>query len=193
MSRLPHPNAPIPLSSHLQTFPHKLPLGKAHPPFTRPLAAALIQAPMQPTRQLLPHLADVRPQRLGLISVSRALERLVERKTGLAGQTELLEREVCEEFLGGRGVGIALRREFLQALGEEEDPVDEQAVGRAFDLKVAEEGVGAEEGEDFVEDVVGFGVWVDVERRDRGWERGQRVGGAARFGPQREEGEVACR
>jgi hypothetical protein len=33
--------------------------------------------------------------------------------------------------------------ELLQTVGEEEDAVDEEAVGGAFDLEVAEEGIGA--------------------------------------------------
>lgn len=50
--------------------------------------------------------------------------------------------------------------ELLQTVGEEEDAVDEEAVGRALDLEVAEEGVGAEEGEGFVDGVIGGRVWV---------------------------------
>ena len=43
--------------------------------------------------------------------------------------------------------------DFGKAVGDEEDEYDEVAVGRAFDLEVAEEGVGAEEVESFVEDI----------------------------------------
>jgi hypothetical protein len=67
------------------------------------------------------------------------------------------------------------------------------AVGGAFDLEVAEEGIGAEQREDFIEDVVGFRVWVDVEGGGVGWESGEGVGGAAGFGAEGEEGEVACK
>ena len=45
------------------------------------------------------------------------------------------------------------RAELREAVGDEEDEYDEVAVGRAFDLEVAEEGVGAEEVESFVEDI----------------------------------------
>ena len=45
-----------------------------------------------------------------------------------------------------------------QAVGDEEDQVDEQAVGGPIDLKVAEERIGAEEGERFGDDV--WLVWA---------------------------------
>ena len=147
---------------------------------------------MQPARQLLPHLAHIPPQRLRLIPVSRPLKRLVQRKPGLARQTELLQRQICQELLSRGCVGAALGGEFGQAIGEEEDAVDEEAVGGAFDLEVAEEGVGAEEGQDFVEDVVGFRVGVDVQGGRGGGERRERVCRATGFGSEGEEGEVAC-
>ena len=77
-----------------------------------------------------------------------------------------------------------------QAVADEPDTVDEQAVGRALDLKVAEERVGAEEREDLVEDVVALVVWVG---RLVGGERDGRegVGGAAGLGAKGEEREVA--
>ena len=146
---------------------------------------------MQPPRQLLPHLPHVTPQRLRLVPVSRPFKRLVQREARLARQTELLERQVREELLRGGGVRAALGGELGEAVGQEEDAVDEQPVGGAFDLEVAEEGVGAEEGEHFVEDVVGFRVRVHVEGGGCGRERGERVGGAACFGAQGEEGQVA--
>ena len=146
---------------------------------------------MQPQRQLLPNLPHIPPQHLRLLPIPRCLERLVQRKARLARQTELLQAQIHEELLGRARVGVALRGEFCEAVGEEEDAVDEQAVGGAFDLEVAEECVGAEEGEDFVEDVVGFGVGVDVEGGGGGWQGGEGEGGAAGFGPEREEGEVA--
>jgi hypothetical protein len=68
-----------------------------------------------------------------------------------------------------------------------------EAVGGAFDLEVAEEGIGAEQREDFVEDVVGFRVWVDVKGGGVGRVGRKGVGGAAGFGAKGEEGEVACK
>lgn len=86
----------------------------------------------------------------------------------------------------GRGLDLG------QALGDEQDAVDEQAVGGTLDLEVAEEGVGAEEGEDLIEGVVavglGVGGLVGGQRRVGQWKG---VGRAASLGPQREEGEVA--
>lgn len=59
-----------------------------------------------------------------------------------------------------------MRLDLLQAVAEEPDAVDEEAVGWALDLKVAEKGVCSKESEDLVEDVVAFavGVWGVVER-----------------------------
>lgn len=88
----------------------------------------------------------------------------------------------------GRGGG---RPQFGETVAEEEDAVDQVAVGGALDFKVAEEDVGAEEGEGFVEDVVGFGFGVDCGWVGVRWERGEGVGWSARFGAEREEREVA--
>lgn len=65
------------------------------------------------------------------------------------------------------------------------------AVGGALDLEVAEEDVGAEEGEGFIEDVVGFGFWVDFEGVGAGGEGRESVGWTAGFGAEGEEGKVA--
>lgn len=43
--------------------------------------------------------------------------------------------------------------DLAEAVADEEDEVDEDSVGRALDLKVAEERVGSEEGERLVDDV----------------------------------------
>ena len=134
---------------------------------------------MQPNRQLLPHLTQITPQLLRLIAIPWCLIRLIQRKPRLTGYAELLQRAVDQRLLCGSRVHVRLH--FREAVGEEENAVDEHAVGGAFDLEVAEEGVGAEEGEDLVEAVVGFAVRVDVEGvcgRGKGWER---VGGAAGF------------
>ncbi len=50
-----------------------------------------------------------------------------------------------------------------QDVADVEDAIDEDAVCGAFDFEVAEEGVGAEEGEDFVEGIVGGVGWFEVE------------------------------
>jgi hypothetical protein len=61
-----------------------------------------------------------------------------------------------------------------------------------LDLKVAEEGVGAEQGEHLIEDVVRLGVGVGRlagrQRRVRG---GEWIDGSADLGAEREEREVA--
>lgn len=144
---------------------------------------------MQPNRQLLPDLTEITPQCLGLIPVPWCLIRLIEREPRFAGNGELLERAVDQRLLGRPRVHVGLH--FRQAVGEEQDAVDHHAVGGALDLEVAEEGVGAEQAEDFVEAVVRFAVWVDVDGIEVRWESGERVGWATGLGAQREEGEVA--
>lgn len=79
-----------------------------------------------------------------------------------------------------------------QQLPHAQDPIDQQPVGRALDLEVPEESVGAVEGEDFVEGVVGLVVRVRGRFgrgcvRGEGWEG---VGGAAGAGAKGGEGEV---
>jgi len=108
-------------------------------------------------------LTHIGPQHLGILPVPGCLERLVQREPGLSGQAELLEREVGQNLLGGAGVvgGFDLG----EAVGKEEDGVDEQAVSRPVDLEVAEEYVGAEERERLVQDVVRFAVRVWGLRR----------------------------
>lgn len=61
-----------------------------------------------------------------------------------------------------------------------------------LNLEVAEEDVGAEEGEGFVEDIVGFGFGVDVEGVRACREGGKGVCWASGLCAEREEGKVAC-
>lgn len=101
-----------------------------------------------------------------------------------------VERQVHDLLLrvAGRGGGLDLG----EAVAEEPDAVDEQAVRGALDLKVAEKRVGAEERNDLVENVVA--VRVRVRRLVGGQRRArqrQRVGRAADLGAQRQEREVA--
>ncbi len=101
-----------------------------------------------------------------------------------------IQRQVHDVLLriAHRGIRLDLR----ETVAQEPDAVDEEAVRRALDLKVAEKGVGAEERDDLVEDVVA--VRVRVRRLGGGqWrvrER-ERVGRAADLGAQREQREVA--
>ena len=144
---------------------------------------------MQPDCQLLPDLAQIPPQHLTLIPIPRPLKGLIQGKPGLTRQTKVFERVVDQRLL--RGARVHVRLHLGQAVGEEEDAVDQVAVGGALDLEVAEEGVGAEEGEGLVEDVVGLAVRVDVVGVAGGGQGGEGVGGAAGLGAEREEGKVA--
>jgi hypothetical protein len=55
-----------------------------------------------------------------------------------------------------------------QALRDKQRPVDKHAVGGPVDLKVAEEDIRAEEGQDFVDAVVRLAVWLYVDVRAGG-------------------------
>lgn len=117
---------------------------------------------------------------------------LVQRPRGVPGHGKVGVEGQVHDVLGG-GARVGRRLDPAEALADEEDAVDEQAVGGALDLKVAEEGVGAEQGQGLVQDVValrlGVGRLVGGQRRV-GWD-GEGVGGPARLGAQRQEGEVA--
>jgi hypothetical protein len=116
---------------------------------------------------------------------------LVQRKAWISGDSKVqIQRQVHDILLGvsRRGSGLHL----LQAVAQEPDSIDEEAVRGALDLEVSEEGVGAEERDGLVEDVVALAVGVGrlVGRQRRGRD-GEGVGRAAGFGAQREEGKVA--
>lgn len=79
-----------------------------------------------------------------------------------------------------------------QTLTDKQRPVDEHPVRRSIDLKVAEQHIGPEEGEDLIDAVVRLIVGGHIGIGDVRWERGECVCGAARASPQRENGEVSC-
>ena len=78
----------------------------------------------------------------------------VERKVGVAGDGEAVHSERVEhlgrlDLAGQRARGADLGK----AVRDEEDEDNEQAIGGAFDLEVAEEGVGTKEVEGLVNDI----------------------------------------
>lgn len=123
-------------------------------------------------------------------SKKTAATHLVQGPARVAGDGELqVEGQVHDILGGGPDVGSGL--DLGQAVADEPDAVDEQAIGVALQLEVAEEGVCAEEGEDLVEDVVALGLGVGrlVGGQGRVGE-GQRVGGPAGLCAQGKQGEV---
>lgn len=116
---------------------------------------------------------------------------LVQGKARIARNRKVeVQREVVDLLAGVAQAGIGL--DALQAVADEPDAIHEQAVGGALDLKVAEEGVCAEEAEDLVEDVVALALDLGgLVRRQGRVREGQDVGRAAGLGAQGEEGEVA--
>lgn len=77
---------------------------------------------------------------------------LVEGEADIAGQAKVVDGQGGEEALGLAEQGGLC--EFGETVGDVEDAVDQEAVGGALDLKVAEEGVCAEEVKDLVEDII---------------------------------------
>ena len=80
-------------------------------------------------------------------------------EVGVTGDREVIDSEGVEGLarleLRRRG---ALCAELCEAVGDKEDKDDEQAVGGALDLEVAEEGVGTEEVKCLVYDIRRVGV-----------------------------------
>ena len=78
----------------------------------------------------------------------------VERKVGVAGNGEVVDRQSVQQLgrlkLAGYSLGGA---DLGKAVGDEEDEDNEEAIGGALDLEVAEEGVGTEEVESLVNDI----------------------------------------
>lgn len=69
----------------------------------------------------------------------------------------MVQRQVCQ-YLGGLGAGGG-ERQLGEAVGHKQYAVDQHTVCRALDLKVSEEGVGPEQVQHLVYDVVVCG-WV---------------------------------
>ena len=78
----------------------------------------------------------------------------IERETCVSRNREVIHGECVEHFIR---LDLAWRctsgANLGEAVGDEQDEDNEVAVCRAFDLEVAEEGVGAEEVECLVKDV----------------------------------------
>jgi len=115
---------------------------------------------------------------------------LIQRPPRIARKSEIHIQRQVHDILGGISCGSS-RLDLGQAIRHEPDAVDQQPVGWALDLKVAEEGVCAEDGEHLVEDVVAFGVLVGGFAGGQVRDRGEGVRWAAEPGSEREEGEIA--
>lgn len=115
---------------------------------------------------------------------------LVQRPAWVARDGKLQVQGQIHDILGcGPDVGVG--PDLGQAVADEPDAIDEQAVGIALQLKVAEECVCAEEGEHLVEDVVALGLGIGrlVGGQGRVRER-ECVRGPAGLCAQRKQGEV---
>ena len=75
----------------------------------------------------------------------------IERKVGVSRNGKCVNRERVQQLAGFDLCRHRARRSKLgQTIGDVEDEDDEGTVGRAFDLKVSEERVGAEQVDGFV-------------------------------------------
>lgn len=178
----------VPIHS-LQRLVHELPLGEAEPVLAR-RGLLSVHTAQQPRGNLLTHLRKVLAEGLGIVAVGRGLEGLVKGEAGIAGNGEVgVQGEVHQGLLGISPAHARL--DGGQGLADEQDAINEHAVGGALDLEVAEEGVGAEEGENLVDRVVRLVRRLDRQLRHVGRQRGQLQRGAACPRAEREEGEVA--
>lgn len=109
----------------------------------------------QSVGQLLSHLADVLSQDLCFLSIPRRLEGLVEREGSVARNGKVCVKSEVHDGLLGVSPGH-LRFDLLNDFAYEQDAVYEDAIGGTFDFKIAEEGVGAEQGQSLVQRVVAF-------------------------------------
>ena len=78
----------------------------------------------------------------------------IEREVGVSGDREVVNGEGVE-CLGSLNNAWDRSRgaDLGKTVGDEEDEDNEETIGRALDLEVAEEGVGTEKVEGFVDDV----------------------------------------
>jgi hypothetical protein len=88
---------------------------------------------------------------------------LVEREGHITGNGEVVKRSVNQSLL--RVASTHCRLDLPKALADEQGPIDKHAVGRAVDLEVTEQDIGAKEGQDLVDAIVGFAVGgnIDIE------------------------------
>lgn len=101
-----------------------------------------------------------------------------------------IQRQIHHILLGILDRGSWL--DFVQAVAEEPDAIDEQPVGMPLDFKIAEECVCAEQRDDLVENIVAFAIRVGrLVGRQRLRRLGQRVGGAADLCAQRQDWDVS--
>lgn len=108
---------------------------------------------------------------------------LVQGKPGITRNREIqIEGQIHNILPGVAGTSIGL--DLLQAIAHKPDAIDEKPVRRTLDLKVAKESICAEDGEDFIEDIVALAVDVgDFMGGQRLGRKGERIGGAARLRP----------
>ena len=69
------------------------------------------------------------------------------------------------------------RLDLPEALADKQGSIDKHAVGRPVDLKIAEQNIGTEEGQDLVDAIVGLAVGGDVDIEGIGGQGGQSVCG----------------
>lgn len=84
------------------------------------------------------------------------------------------------------------RLDLPQAVADKQDSIDKDSVGGALDLKVPEEGVGSEQQQSLVQDIVGLGFRVNVDFVIFWAEERQSICWPSGSCSERQEGKVAC-
>lgn len=133
---------------------------------------------------------DVRSQGLCILTVPRGFKCLVKGKRHITRNGKVVKCSIDQGLLCITSCHTWL--DLPQTLADEQRPVDEHPVRRPIDLKVAEQHIGPEKGEDLINAVVRLIVRRHFGIGDIRRERGECVCGAARASPQRENGEVSC-
>ena len=130
---------------------------------------------------------DARSQGLRILAIPRGLERLVKRERDIAGDSKVIQRNINQGLMipeisinpqwlqrGSKTDLLGLPRrhprlDLAETLGDEQDSINQHAIGRAIDFKVSEEDIGAEQGEDLIDAVVRLAVRGDIGVGDIRW------------------------
>jgi len=150
---------------------------------------------------------NVRPQTLRILAVAWGLKGLVQREGHIAGNCEVVERSIDQSLEEKRSVidlpnygrrsyllgfaGVHCRLHLPEALADEQGSINEHAVGRAVNLEVSEQDIGAKQRQDLVDAVVGLAVCGNVDVGGIWGESRQGVSGATGASAERQNWEVS--
>lgn len=145
---------------------------------------------------------NIRSQSLCILTVPRGIESLVKGERHVTGNCEMVERDINQSltmldktpFQAKQFIHNAyllsltsrhVRLDLPQTLADKQRSVDEHTIGGTIDFEVAEQDIGPEERENFIDAVVRLVVRGHIEIGDVGGKRGEGVCGAARASTER--------